>query len=256
MIEFAGIRSDERFLIVEHYPVRTIPKRKYQVQEVPGRSGAIAQPEAEDAFSNYDQSYTVFLDAQAPGLPMVSRGLAEWLLGNPGYQRLEDSYDPDFYRMAYYVGGDDFSNIFNEYGRGTLKFNCAPKRFYKSGEREITVTSGDTLYSPSIFKAKPILKFVWNSGIPQSVPIQAVITVTDKNNNSKAFRINPGSANGEIVVDSEAHTAYGYVEGQDPVNLNSSVASDYENLYLDSVSSITFNNRVLNLKVIPRWWTI
>ena len=243
MIEFAGIRSDQMYVIVEHYPKRYVPKRRYNVQVVPGRSGDIVVEESDDAFDNYTQPYSVFLDSKAPGLSMASRGLTEWLLGSVGYQRLEDSYDPDFYRMAYYSGGEDFLNFFNEYGRGTLTFTCAPKRFYKSGEVPITLESGTKLYSPSTFKARPIFKLT-GSG-------DCTITVTDKNNVSKVFTINDVS--GQIEIDSERHTTIKMADG---TSANTNVQSPYENLILPKESTITFSSGVSELIIIPRWWTV
>ena len=242
MIEFAGIRSDERFLVVEHYPSRTFPKRKYTIQSVPGRSGDIVIEESEDAFSNYNQQYGVFIDAKAPGLPQVARGLAEWLLGSPGYQRLEDSYDPDFYRMAIYAGGEEFLNYFNEYGRGTLTFNCAPKRFYKIGEREISVSSGDKIYSPSSFRNHPIVMITGNGN--------CTLTIHDKNGSTKNFTIK--NVSGTVRIYSEEHKAL----NSSDVSVNANVQSDYENLYMDSESSITWNSAVTSVSIIPRWWTI
>jgi len=241
MIEFAGIRSDERYLIVEHYPQRFFPKRKYIVQTVPG-GGDIVLPESEDAFSNYDQPYSVFFDSKGPGLTQASRKIAEWLLGNPGYQRLEDSYDPDFYRMAYYKGGEQFLNWFNEYGQGTLTFTCAPKRFYKSGEKPITMSKNMKLYSPTTFKSHPIVTIVGSGS--------GTITVTDKNGVARVFSI--GELSGTTVIDSERHTAI----RNGSVNVNYTVSSDYENLYLDSESSVTWNNAISSLTITPRWWTI
>lgn len=245
MIEFAGIRSDERYLIVEHYPQRFFPKRKYNVQAIPGGDKDYIIDEGEDAFSNYTQPYSVFFDSKGPGLSQASRKIAEWLLGNPGYQRLEDSYDPDFYRLAYYAGGEQFLNHFNEYGRGTLTFNCAPKRYYKSGEQEITLTNGQTLYSPSSFKAQPIFKVTGNgSG-------NAVIRVTAKDGTYKEFRIM--NLNGIATVYSREHK----VLDSNGNDLNSSVNGDYENLYLPSECSINVNTGVVtSISVIPRWWTI
>ena len=181
MIEFAGIRSAERFVVVEHYPQRKIPKRKYLVQTVPGRSGDLYIEESDDAFENYEDQYTVFLDAKAPGLQQVSRGLAEWLLSSPGYQRREDSYDPDTFRMAVYTGGEEFVNIFNEYGRGTLTFNCNPKRFYKIGEKEIEISTKNTvIYSPSLFVSHPIVSIgTTGTGGGDRVTAEVYVTNTD-----------------------------------------------------------------------------
>lgn len=242
MIEFAGIRSDERYLIVEHYPQRFFPKRKYNAQAIPGGDKDFLIDEGEDAFSNYSQPYSVFFDSKGPGLSQASRRIAEWLLGNPGYQRLEDSYDPDFYRLAYYSGGEQFFNYFNEYGRGTLTFTCAPKRYYKTGEVPITLTNGQKLYSPSTFKSHPIIELTGSGA--------CTLTVTDKSNVSKTFTIN--SVSGTITLYSREHKAL----NSSGSSVNQNVTSDYENLYLDEESTIAWNSAVSSVILTPRWWTI
>ena len=242
MIKFAGISSDDCYVIVEHYPQRFFPKRKYNVQAIPGGDQDFIVDEGEDAFSNYTQPYSVFFDSIRAGLPQASRKIAEWLLRNPGYQRLEDTYDQEFYRMAYYSGGEQFLNFFNDYGRGTLTFTCAPKRFFKSGEIPIEVESGTKLFSPSSFRAYPIVK-VTGSG-------DGTITITDKAGNEKNFTIN--GLDGEVTLYSREHKALN--SSNESVNAN--VQSDYENLYLDTESTISFNSAISDLIVIPRWWTI
>lgn len=250
MIEFAGIRSDEKYVVVEHYPKRKIPKRKYTVQSIPGRSGDLYIYEAEDAFENYDDTYTVFLDAKAPGLQEVSRGLAEWLLSPVGYQRLEDSYDPDTYRMAVYTGGEEFINVFNEYGRGSLKFNCAPKRFYKSGEASIQVASNVPIYSPSQFKSHPIVRIT----CPSETNLYSVqLNVTDlKTGSYTQFTMTAG---GTVVIDTERKTATRL--NVSASNYNSNVTSAYEALYLPNQFKITWSSaNVSAVSIIPRWWTL
>ena len=248
MIEFAGIRSDERNLIVEHYPQRFFPKRKYNAQVIPGGDKDFIIDEGEDAFSNYSQPYSVFFDSKGPGLSQASRHIAEWLLGNPGYQRLEDSYDPDFYRLAYYSGGEQFLNYFNEYGRGTLTFTCAPKRFYKSGETQITLTNGITLYSPSKFKAWPLVEFVCAANTDE-----ATLTITDKDGTAREFKVyNSGSGTLSFIIDPRRHTAV----SRTGTARNPYVLSPYEDLYLSEESTITWSSQLTSVKLTPRWWTI
>lgn len=227
MIKFAGIRSDEMHLIVEHYPSRTFPEVSYEVIEVPGRDGDIVIPNGN--FKNYRQTYSVFIDSYDPDDPryqLISRNIAEWLLGNPGYQRLEDSYDPEFYRLAYYSGGSEFSNFFNTYGRGSIEFTCAPRRFYKIGERKINVTSSTVLKSPSMFLSDPIYEISGSS-----------ITV---NGNTMTF----GSSG--VIIDVEKHTA------KTALGVYVSVLSGtYESLKLGKTN--TFGG---SYTVTPRWWTL
>lgn len=227
MIKFAGIRSDDLNLVIEHYPTRTFPERSYEVIEVPGRDGEVILDNGN--FKNYRQAYSAFIDSYDPEDPRyqrIARNVAAWLLGNPGYQRLEDSYDPEFYRMAYYSGGSEFSNWFNTYGRGTIEFSCAPRRFYKIGEEPIEVTSSTELVNPSVFLSDPIYVISGSS-----------ITV---NGHTMTF----GSSG--VIIDVEKHTA--------KTSLGASVtvtSGNYEDLKLGKIN--TFGG---SYTVTPRWWTI
>ena len=59
MIEWAGVRSDDLGIVVEHYPKPIIPERKQSIQSIDGRSGDILI--TTNAFKNYNQPYEVFL---------------------------------------------------------------------------------------------------------------------------------------------------------------------------------------------------
>jgi len=197
VIEWAGVRSDDLNIVIEHYPKPMIPERQQTVQSVSGRNGDIIIPNK--AFKNYNQPYSVFLDAKyRGGIEAVFPRLVDWLMGNEGYQRLEDSYFPEVYRMAYYSGGVDFLNYFNEYGQGTLTFNCMPQKFYKSGERELSVESGDTLVNPSSFVAQPLIRFKI-----KNMAMTATLQFGD--NPAVQFNINNLPVNTEIEIDVAKH---------------------------------------------------
>lgn len=243
MIKFAGVRSDDMNLIVEHYPAKVFPERSYEVIEVPGRDGDVVIDNGN--FKNYRQTYSVFINSNDPDeaiMQRISSKIAEWLLSNPGYQRLEDSYDPEFYRMAYYSGGTNFSNFFNTYGRGSLEFTCAPRRYYKSGDEQLTLTSGSTIYSPSVFKADPIIEFV---GV---VNTTSTITV---NGNSVSFSID--NLPTPVIVDVENHTAK-HGNGQ-RITMSSGNYEDLKLIHSDAGNTISFTN-ISSFKITPRWWTL
>lgn len=208
MIEWAGVRSDDLGIVVEHYPKPIIPEKKQTIQSVDGRTGDIII--STNSFKNYSQPYSVFLDSKNKGgLPVVFPKLVEWLMGNNGYQRLEDSYFPDVYRMAYYSGGTDFLSSFNEYGRGTLTFNCDPRKFYKDGDVEISISNdamaqGYTLYNPSPFAASPLIKFtttVHGSG--------GYANLSFGSNNTVQIDLTTQTQDGlEVSIDVEKRVAY------------------------------------------------
>lgn len=135
MIKFNGTSSGTLGVYVEKYPVRPVPQRKQEVFSVPGLSGDVIV--AEDAWENVEQDYDVYLSAEAAGLPAVAGPAVAWLHGAKGYARLEDDYNPDIFRMAAFAGPADLANILNAFGRATIKFNCKPQRFLKSGETPI-----------------------------------------------------------------------------------------------------------------------
>lgn len=236
MIIWAGTSNKDVGMVVEHYPGVIFPQRSQEIQNVKGRNGDVVL--SYGAFQNYEQPYRVFLDSKSlGGLEQVMPRVADWLLGHEGYQRLEDSYFPDVYRMAYYSGGAEFVSLFNEYGEGTLTFNCAPEKYYKSGEREFELSSGQMLRNPSSFAAMPLITMTGNGS-------DGTLTFNDK---SVKIRTTPAN----IMIDTKLHKAY-----YETNNYNSLIEGYFENLKLGKETTITWEGGITSLKIIPRWWTI
>lgn len=238
MIIWAGTSNLDVGMIIEHYPSVIVPSRKQTVQKVPGRNGDIILPSA--SFENYEQEYAAFLDAKDIGkLEQVMPKVVDWLLGNEGYQRLEDSYFPDVYRMAYFANGAEFISLFNEYGEGTLKFNCAPEKYYKSGEKTISLASaqkGTVLRNPSAFDAMPLITVKGSSSGTLNFGGRT-LTIT--------------SIQTSVTIDTKLHKAY-----NGSTSRNSTINGYYENLKLGKETSINWSGGVTGVDIIPRWWTI
>lgn len=236
MIIWAGTSNKDVGMVIEHYPRVIVPVRSQEIQQVPGRNGAIVIPTG--SFENYEQQYQAFLDAKyIGGLEQAIPKLTSWLLGNEGYQRLEDSYFPDVYRMAYYSGGSEFVSIFNEYGEGTLSFNCAPEKFLKFGEWPIDVKKGDKLLNPTSFTAFPLLKIRGNGYNGKLIFNDAefeIKTVPDT-----------------IYIDVKQHRAYNGL-----YRYSSLISGHYEDLQLHKETTISFTGGIVSVSITPRWWTI
>lgn len=235
MIIWAGTSNKDVGMVIEHYPSVIIPERDQVIQEVPGRNGSIVL--ANGSFKNYEQQYSAFLDSKhIGGLEQVMPKVMDWLLGNEGYQRLEDSYFPDFYRMAFYSGGTSFMNMFNEYGEGTLTFNCAPEKYYKTGEWPITLSKNQVLLNPSSFAAYPL------------------ITVTGSGSGTLTFNSNSitiSSIGTSVTIDVKLHKAY-----NGSTSRNNTITGSYENMCLGKSTTITWSGGITGVKITPRWWTI
>ena len=237
MIIWAGTSNKDVGMVIEHYPRVIIPQRNQEVQRVPGRNDAIVIPTG--SFENYEQSYQAFLDAKyIGGLESVMPKLVDWLLGNEGYHRLEDSYFPDVYRMAYYSGGSEFVSIFNEYGEGTLTFNCAPEKFYKSGEREIPLEKNQVLRNPSSFAALPMIYITGNGSSNGTLSF-----------NDKSVLIKPVPQN--VTIDVRNHRIY-----DGTTSYSNRLEGSYEDLKLGKTTKITWSGGIQSVRLVPRWWTI
>lgn len=235
MILWAGTSNKDVGMVVEHYPSIILPKRKQEIQQVPGRNGDIIL--YQDAYENYEQSYQVFIDSTLKnGMTRVIPMISDWLLGHQGYQRLEDSYFPDVYRMAYYTGGVEFVSFFNQYGEGTLTFNCAPEKYYKMGERPITVSNGQIISNPTLFPAKPLITLTGSGAA----------TLYFGNNS-----LSISSIDGSLTIDIRDHKAY-----KGGTNKNSTITGLYENMLLKGKTNVHWSGNITKMTMIPRWWTI
>lgn len=164
VITYDGVASTDYGIVVSEAPVFERPNRKQTIIQVPGRNGSVIFPE--DAWEDVVRSYNVWLSENVTEdsggdksgyLVEYVDAFEAFLNSKKGYVRLEDNFEPDIYRLAYYSGGDAFSNEMTQYGRATLRFTCRPERFLKSGETPISVTNGDTLTNPTRFASKPII---------------------------------------------------------------------------------------------------
>lgn len=231
MIYFDNKSSDDLGVYVEYYPRRHIPARKYEKVSVPGRNGDLIF--TENAFENYVQTYEIYISAKQIKTTNAAKAVAAWLM-KPGYRRLEDSYDPEVFRMAFFMGGAEIENYLNEFGRTTLEFDCMPQRWLKSGEQTITVTNTKTIYNPTEFISKPLIK-INGSGI-------GTLTV---NGVLKMF----SGINGYLMVDSETMNCY-----KENQNCNSQMGGSFPEFGKET--TITIGGGITSAEVIPRWFTI
>ena len=141
---FNGTSSDTYNITVEKCPSYPVAQRVVEHIEVQGRNGDLIRDTG--AWSNVDMTYSVYYEGSA-SFQAASHSIASWLNGSFGYCRLEDTYDPDVYRMAVMSNFTDYRNFLNKKGRADITFSCKPQRFLKSGEALSTVTSG-TLSNP------------------------------------------------------------------------------------------------------------
>jgi phage-related protein len=155
LIVYGGESSADYGMVVSEAPAYERPNRKQTVYTVPGRNGAVVFQE--DAWEDVQRSYNVWLAYDMNSLADKLDAFEAMLNSMKGWQRLEDNFEPDVFRLAYYTGGDSFSNQMTAYGEATINFNCRPERFLKTGEFETAVVNATKLVNPTRFTAKPLI---------------------------------------------------------------------------------------------------
>ena len=161
-IIWGGKSSQDLGIVIEKPPKISRPARKFTTYTIPGRSGDIIEPQ--DAWSNYTQSYSIWAGGYTYGSAQLSMSaISSWLLSPKGYQRLEDNFEPDIYREAYFVGPIEAEDILAQVGKCEIQFSCKPQRYLKLGERKKAYSSGDVIFNPTQFEAKPLIT-VYGSG--------------------------------------------------------------------------------------------
>nr|DAW55807.1 MAG TPA: distal tail protein [Caudoviricetes sp.] len=234
MIYWAGKSSDDVKVVVEKYPQKTIPQRKVSAITVPGRNGDLLQDEG--AYSNYTQQYDVYLSAERQKLPKIAHAAAEWLCRPSGYNRLEDDYDHDVFKMAYFSGPVDIENIFNRFGRATLNFVCKPQSFLKSGFFPLSFLSPGTIHNITVFPALPLIT-LYGSG-PASLQIGA-------------YSVAISSIDEYLTLDCDTQNAY-----KDTQNKNATISADEFPTLKAGDNSIGWNGQITRIEIVPRWWTL
>ena len=247
VIVYGGESSSDYGMVVAEAPAYERPKRKQTIYNVPGRNGSIIFQQ--DAWEDVNRSYKVWLAEDANDTLVEKVDAFEaWLNSQKGYVRLEDNFEPDIFRLAYYSGGDGFSNSLTQYGEANINFTCRPERFLKSGDTPIVVDAGDIITNPTKFVSKPL---IYIEADPASGAITADIWVSINGTTIKA-----NVQGGYIYIDCGNLNAYRLPPAY--VNANNQIFGDFPVIAPGSNTVwITVQSGTLNkVEITPRYFTI
>lgn len=216
----------EGVFIFPDYDNMTTPDKDQSTVEVPGRDGSLLLKGTR--FKNKTIGYHI--------ISKVGIKYYEWVqslfLSENGYGRLEDSVDADVYRIARCTKITP-ATVYHDVVKFALTFDAKPARYFKSGEREITITSGQKVYNETMFDALPLFE-VTGSG---------TLTVGNKSFTCKK----------SMTIDSEAQDCY----GPNGENLNDQITingADFPALK-PGENSITYTG-FSKVTMKARWWTL
>lgn len=235
VVIFNGISSQDYGIQVEHPPGYQTPARDYEVIHIPGRNGDLVIDNG--SYQNVIRSYQIAIGSLEKDFTSMANVIAEWLNTASGYARLEDSYEPEYYRMAIYQDEVEIENILQHAGRATVEFNCKPQRFLKSGEETLRFSKNTTLQNPTGFSSLPCIT-VYGSG-------HGVLGIG-------GYTASISNINGAIILDSEIQDAY---RGNTNRNPDVTLSNGFPE-FVPGENTITLSGGITYVEVVPRWWTL
>lgn len=234
-IIFNGISSKDYHIQVEHPPGYDTPERDYEVVHVPGRNGDVVIDKG--SYQNKDRSYEIAIGSEDRFFPEMANDISEWLHSAVGYARLEDSYEPEYYRMAVYKEETEIENILFHAGRVTVKFNCKPQRFLKAGDTIVKFTSSGILKNPTRQIALPVITVYGTSS--------GVLTIGE-------YIVSISNIRDSVVINSEMQDAYSGLTNR---NADITLTKGFPKLKKGE-TTISFSGGITSVEVIPKWWTL
>ena len=228
---FDGKKSRDYGVYISGPQVYNAPERDESDIEIPGRNGKLTIDNGR--YKNQTWKYPAFI---IHDFGSNIKGLRNYLLSKRGYQRFEDTYHPQEYRLAKYVGPFEAEPEDAHYAaKFDLLFDFYPQRFLKSGEQSFEITGASSIYNPYAETAKPLIR-AYGTGTFSiggvSVQITAANTYTD--------------------IDCDLQEAY---KDTLATNRNAYVkATTYPELK-PGTNAVTLSG-ITKLEITPRWWIL
>lgn len=228
---FAGKDSRDFGVWISGGGTFNAPARDVETFSIPGRNGDLSRDNGR--FSNITVTYPAFISRRFQ--PRID-GYRAYLSSFVGYQRLEDTYHPEEYRLAIFRGGLEVETTpRNLAGAFEINFDCKPQRYLKSGETPVTFNSAGNLRNPTDFSSLPLIRaygtgYFAINGV--KVTITAASTYTD--------------------IDCDLQEAY---KGTTNCNGNIVLNNDIFPPLVPGVNTITLSG-LSKIIITPKWWTI
>ena len=242
-IRFNGKNSRDYGLIITAYPPINHGAKRGEAYTIAGRNGTFYREDG--TFDNYIQPYEVAVIEKNRRADLRASDIATWLMGANGFCRLEDTFEPEIFRMARFAGPLNIEQILGKYGRCTIEFDCLPERWLGSGEEPISTIYLGNIYNPTPNYARPLIKM---SGGTDTLSITL--------NGTKVIEVTGQGSNNPVIIDCDAATI------TDASGENIMGAATFYLPYNEfpklapGANTIFFGSNVTAYEITPRWWVL
>jgi len=215
------------------------PERDVEYIQVPGRNGSLIVDNGR--FNPVTITYPCFI---SKGFEHRFGAFKAALMAQAGFQRLQDTYHPDHFRLASFRGPlTPSTGIYNKSGSFDVSFYCQPERWLQDGESgKIISTSGDYVLNPTLYPSKPRIVVEMSTGGDTGTITAGgeTITITD-------------SPSETLVIDCERQDVY-----FGSANLNPYITlttGEFPQLQ-PGENVIAFTGDVARVTIYGRWWEV
>lgn len=229
---YNGKSSSEFGLVLSGEDTWKKPLPDFEKVQIPGRNGDLIL--SNKRYNNIDIKYHVGIKRN---FDAYFSTFMNFLLKEPGYHRLEDSYHPDYYRMA--VLNKEVSpkpSALNYGGTFDLAFSCMPQLYLKSGEWMQVLHSSGKIYNPTAYPARPLLRIY---GTGQILVGSGEMTISDNDS--------------YIDIDCEMEEAY---RGATNMNQHLELTDGDFPTFTPGSNRISFGAGITRVEITPRWWCL
>lgn len=266
-LTFGDIDTGEYGVFISGEGAFNSPRRRGESVLIPGRNGALYFDEK--VFENITVIYPAFV---ATGNKVTwrekMRALRTFLGSKSGYQRLQDTYHPDEFRLGMFLEGVTTEpTIYNTAGQFDIAFDCKPQRFLISGEQAYQFDAAGILTNPTPFESDPIIRVAGNGSVAIGDYIftvsnnPGVITIDSEIMETflPAAEVYPMTDENDEVVTEELNIiielANGFIT---PQNMSDKVS--YKDSLMPRIPPgevrIGMTSGIEGVEIIPRWWVL
>lgn len=218
--------SDLKLIVVDGHSRKSAAREQY-FTHIPGKLGDLL--DVTNGFNNYDDQYVL---ASLPDASPVA--IIDWV-SQPGYQKLIDSIEPEYYRKASYNGEKEIAPLLQKVCSINASFNCKPQRFRVNGDIVKIMTTSGPIVNPENHESLPYIKITGTGDITLQINDQTVLLQ---------------GIGDYIEIDSELQSAYRGTQ-----LMNNHLFSPFPVLNIGT-NQISWTGNVSKVEIIPRWWTL
>lgn len=216
-LKFGEISTLDLDLVIQAPPVYTFPEKDVEVQHIPGRNGDIILDNG--CYQNVERTYSI-ASVFRYGTDFVSNAerIIQWLTSVSGYQRLEDSYDPEVYRLAQFKNDGSLTNYYDTATVLNVTFDCKPQRFLKIGEKPVNFSGSEaSLRNPTLMPSEPEIT-ISNIDDIENVDKVLMLNVSDYKGNIRSIITLSKFNYNNVVIDSEKQLVY-TIQNNEKINI-------------------------------------